>query len=380
MSPDKAAVLFDRLSKTPREVHDAEWLHLVSEVLKLPACYLPAAQEILRQGAWRRHTGRGQNPIGYVKTATEREGLRMGLATHRHDRTEPRILTKDQPRKQKKEPESRTEDLRFDRLDKRLGHVPLAVPVGVTYSDHIDQLQGVGSNGMPTKTSRGTWHQGSGELADDYDYRAIPVWLRRDGESDAVDWETVAEYAALKPHLAPSLAKTLRLRLDERVGRPAAMRAASSPREAHEIEAAWKWIDRYTETRIAPLFKLSAPPVPRGRAKVRGGYIPPAQRGGFIPPAQALRSVLGAHLPWPDVRMASCGPHLQEQYSLSMALDEICLLGGLRRDSVGIKWNGCRLSVLWGEKVFEIKTDAINEGLEVFRWAVLHQLLPQNPK
>jgi hypothetical protein len=28
--------------------------------------------------AW--HTGPGQNPIGYVKTATEREGLRMGLA------------------------------------------------------------------------------------------------------------------------------------------------------------------------------------------------------------------------------------------------------------------------------------------------------------
>ena len=290
MSPDKAAVLFDQLAKTPRQGHDAEWLRFVGEVLNLPACYVPAAQEILRQGAWRRHTGRGQNPIGYVKTATEREGLKMGLATHRHDRTEPRVPTKDQP--QKRVLESRMEELRFDRVEKRQGRVPLAVPDGVKYSDHIDQLQGVGIGGMRIKTSRGTWHQGSGELADDYSHREIPIWLQRDDEYDAVNWETVAKYAALKPRLVPSLAKALRLRLEEKIGRPAAMRAASSPKEAREIGAAWKWIDRYTETRIAPLFQLSAPPPPRGKAAVRGG---------FIPPAQVLRSVLNAHLPRPAI-------------------------------------------------------------------------------
>jgi hypothetical protein len=285
MSSGEAALLFDRLTKTAYKGRDDQWLRFIVEVLNLPACYLPAAQEILRRGAWRRHTGEGHNPIGYVKTATEREGLRMGLATHRHDRTEPRVPTKDQPQRRKRE--SRMEELRFDHTDKRRGHVPLAVPRGVTFTDHVDQLDFASLYGIPTKTRGGKWHQGSNER-DDYDCdreRHIPEWLQRAGEPDVVDWNTVAKYAAVKASLAPSLAKTLRLRLVKRIGRPAAMRAASSPREAREIEAAWKWIDRNTETRIAPLFRLSDPPAPGGRAKVGDG---------FISPARALRSVLEA--------------------------------------------------------------------------------------
>jgi hypothetical protein len=212
----------------------------------------------------------------------------MGLATHRHDRTEPRVPTKDRP--QKRELESRTEELGFDHVDKRRGHVSLVVPRGLTSSDHIDQLHFASLYGMPTKNSRGAWHQGSGEPDDDDGGRWVPDWLQRDGQCDAVDWETVAKYAALKAHLVPSLAKTLRLRLEQRVGRPAAMRAASSPTEAREIEAAWKWIDRYTVTRIAPLFRLPEPPAALGKGKAKVG-------GRFIPPAQALRSVLDAHLP-----------------------------------------------------------------------------------
>jgi hypothetical protein len=282
MSPDPATTL-DQLANTAREGSDEECLCFVVEVLHLPGCYLPAAQKILGLGGWRRHTGRGQNPIGYVKTATEREALRMGLATHRHNRTEPRVPTKDQP--QRSQLESRTEELRFDHPDKRRGRVDLAFPKGVTFSEYADRLTGASSNGMLTKTRRGTWHQGS---ADNYPDRWIPDWLQRDGEFDVVDWETVAKYAALKAHMAPSIAKVLRLRLEQRIGRPAAMRAASSRSEAREIEAAWKWIDRYTDTRIEPLFRLSAPPAPAGKAKVKGG---------FIPPGQALCSVLDAHLP-----------------------------------------------------------------------------------
>jgi hypothetical protein len=63
----------------------------------------------------------------------------MGLATHRHDRTEPRVPTKDQP--QKRGPASLTEELRFDQVDKRRGHVLLAVPRGVTFSDHVDKIE-----------------------------------------------------------------------------------------------------------------------------------------------------------------------------------------------------------------------------------------------
>ena len=262
MSPREAVKLLGVLTRTGREGHDAEWLHFVGEVLNLPGCYTPAAQKILRQGAWRRHTGPSQNPIGYVKTATEREALRMGLATHRHNRTEPWVPTTDQPRRRALE--SRTEELRFDHADKRRGLVRLSVPRGMSDSDHIDQLL-AGSDGNVTKTKSGTWHQGSGELAEYFGRRSVPDWLLCDGEIGVVDWERVAKYAALKPHLAAPLAKTLRLRFEKRTGRLAAMRAASSPREACEIEAAWKWIDRNAATRIAPLFRLSAPPTPRGQ-------------------------------------------------------------------------------------------------------------------
>jgi hypothetical protein len=311
MSPDKAAILFDRLSKTPCEMHDVEWLHFIGEVLKLPACYLPAAQEILRQGRWRRHTGRGQNPIGYVRTATEREVLRMGLATHRYARTEPRVLTRDQP--QKRELNSRTEDLRFDAFDKRRGLVPLAVPDGVAYGDHIDQLQGSSANRTPTKTHRGTWHQGSAELADDYHYREIPAWLQRDGESDAIDWDTVAKHATLKPRMAPAIAKVLKLRAS-RFSLDLAI--ANAPNHvAAEIKAAWKWVDRSARSRIAPLFELEEPP---RAGKMSRSFRRPENK--FMTPAEALKGLRAKSLiekdlllPGPSIgatpacRLSRCG-------------------------------------------------------------------------
>ena len=98
-------------------------------------------------------------------------------------------------------------------------------------------------------------------FAGDYEKpRTIPVWLRRVGESDAIDWQTVERYATQMKRRVPALAKTLSLRLDDRTGRPAAMAAARSEREAHEIENAWKWIDRNWRERIAPLFQLEKPP------------------------------------------------------------------------------------------------------------------------
>ena len=56
--------------------------------------------------------------------------------------------------------------------------------------------------------------------------------------------------------MVPVLAKTLRLRLNDRMGRPAAVAAAKNEKEAREIENIWKWIDRNWEGRIAPLFQL----------------------------------------------------------------------------------------------------------------------------
>jgi hypothetical protein len=79
----------------PLDGHDDAWLHFIDVILKLPRCYLPAAQHVLSQGRWRRLTRRGDNPVGYVKTATQREALKMGLALDRFNDNEPRVPTKD---------------------------------------------------------------------------------------------------------------------------------------------------------------------------------------------------------------------------------------------------------------------------------------------
>jgi hypothetical protein len=75
-----------------------------------------------------------------------------------------------------------------------------------------------------------------------------------------VDWETVAVYAVQKPEMARRVAKSLILRFDERIGRPAAVERARNAGEAQEIEAAWKWVDRYFDSRIVPLFRIEQPP------------------------------------------------------------------------------------------------------------------------
>jgi hypothetical protein len=300
MTPDKAAILFDRLSKTPREMHDAEWMHLISEVLKLPACYLPAAQEILRQGAWRRHTGRGQNPIGYVKTATERAGLGMGLAMDRYKPAEPRVITRDQPRK--RAVENPTEALRFDRFDRRRGLVPLPVPDGAAYGDHIDQLLGSSLNRMPTNTGRGTWHQGTAEFSNDHYCREIPGWLKREGESDAVDWDTVAQHATLKPRRAHSIAKVLKLRASG-FSLQRAIDNAPNRQEADRIQADWKWVDRNAPSRIAPLFKLEEPPP---AAKMGRSFR--KARHKFLTPAEALNGVRAKSLIEKDLMLS--GPSI----------------------------------------------------------------------
>jgi hypothetical protein len=68
--------VFDQAAATPPEGHDSHWLWFIEKFLELPQCYLPAAQEALRQGRWRK----AKNPKGYVKTVAQREAIKMGLA------------------------------------------------------------------------------------------------------------------------------------------------------------------------------------------------------------------------------------------------------------------------------------------------------------
>jgi hypothetical protein len=218
-----------------------EWVDFVTKTLKLHGSYAPAAQKVIGQNRWRRLTGKGQNPIAYVKTATMHEAGKMGLAVDRYKPDEPRVITK-------------------DRL------VPLPVPQTVSltsqdlcgaiygddevsYQDHLDSL-------LPQPGPE----------------RSIPSWLcTPDG---AVNWGLVARHAVLAPRMKAEVARVLRLRA-QGWSQPRAIEKLSNPQT---LAAAWKWVDMH-HAEIAHVLSLEAPPPPVIRQ----------ERKRFIPPAQVLR-------------------------------------------------------------------------------------------
>jgi len=358
MKQSDVVLLLDKLAALPVEGNDEEWLQFMGDTLKMQLCYLPAAQEVLRQNRWRAHTGKGQNPIGYIKTATYREALRMGLAMYR-ETAEPRILTKDVP-KRSALPE-RNEDLRFDRLDVQKGRAPLSIPEDKwdAYEDHVDALHAAHyDSGTYRRTEQGVWRQGGDSLDVDNDYSVhceVPDWLQRRDDPDAVDWETVARYAARKPRMVPALARALKLRFDDRIGRPQAVARMASAQQGLEIEAAWKWIDRYWRERIAPLFQLEKPPATKaaGDCTPRKGY---GSQRSFVPPSQVLRDAVARRRPSINFEVLSSGPSLQVPPingqreagrcpSYRYRFEDGIGLQGVRGDVLSV-WDGSRLALL----------------------------------
>jgi hypothetical protein len=347
--------LLARIANTPYADSTA-WLDFVTEVLRLDGCYVPAAQRIVSQGDWRRHTGKGQNAIGYIKIATYREALKMGLALDRFDPTEPRVATKDQPLTPKDRVNGRADELRFDFVPRKKGHVPLNIPEGANFQDEIDRLHAVATYDFPTKAANGAWHQGGFSADDDGEPNSIPMWLQCEDDPETVNWDIVARYAVQKRRMVPSLAKTLRLRFDDRMGRPAAMAAAKNAKAAREIENCWKWIDRNWRSRIAPLFQLQAPPVEAQKISPR-----PHSAGRFIPPGEALTRAIRRPQAQAAHEVMKIGPSLQNHDRLGTALQKI----GVPQD-VHVGWNNGQLMVgRWNEYGISINGDTLTEALEI---------------
>jgi hypothetical protein len=206
---------------------------------------VPAAQQVIWGEGWREHP----NPIGYIKIATYRVALKMGLALDRFDPTLPRVLLRcPLPRKK---PEA------AEPVD------PLARP----------PCARVAPNSMADTRDE-----------DDSTSSKVPSWLRNTDEPDTMNWDLVAKYAALKPGMAPAIAKVLKIR-QTNCNRRVAIEEASTDKEAAEIEAAWKWVNRNMESRIAPLFNMEKPPAISDLST--GPSRKPKNQ--FVSPAQVLK-------------------------------------------------------------------------------------------
>jgi hypothetical protein len=219
-------VLLESAAKTTYDANKKLWDEVLT-VLTLDLCYQPTIAEVLRGKTWRN----AANPRAYIASAAVRAARRKELPDY--SEKEFRRVSSDEPN----------------------GDVGTRIDSGAGFD-----LEDWGGGGVYQRTASGAIRYV--DSYDDVDDRQIPGWLQRGEEHDAVDWETVAVYAVLKPRMACLLARVLIYRLDRRLGRAEAMARAENDDEAAAIEAAWKWIDRNRDDRIAPLFKMAGPPRP----------------------------------------------------------------------------------------------------------------------
>ena len=216
--------LLESAAKTTYDSDPGLWDEVLT-ALKLSLVYQPTLAEVLRKGTWRNAANAG----AYVATAAVRSA------------------------RGKKLPDYFEKEFRRVASNDPKGDVGTATDSATGFN-----LEDWGGGGVYERTATGAMRYVD-SYDDDY-YREIPQWLQRGDESDAIDWETVAAYAVLKPRMACLLARVLIMRLDLHLGRPEAMSRSANADEAAAIEATWKWIDRNTQDRIAPLFQMAAPP------------------------------------------------------------------------------------------------------------------------
>jgi len=212
----------------------------ILERLNLPLCYQPAIAKVLLENRWRS----AANPRAYVATASWTQGVKMQL------------------------PNRPLADI--ERAD--MSRIPKFAPTKRVHESASDE----------GRLENFIYHSFS-ETAEE---SPIPDWLQKKHESDAIDWQKVARYAVLKPEMKKSLVRALELRFEMGLSRDKAVATGGCADEKKEIEAAWKWIDRNVEERIAPLFRMDEPPSKLQKQKNASG-----NRSHYIPPGEAIRRV-----------------------------------------------------------------------------------------
>jgi len=259
-SSEDCTALFESTAHEPYDGNEAAW-DRVLELLGFSLSLQPAVAKILSQDGWRS----AKDPKAYVATAAWRQHSSMKLVDY--DCRDFRVVS-------------------TGRLDDDSDHRP---DVSV---DH-------GGNERPIsdleRLDNHMHHVAVRQHLYDDDTPQIPAWLQRPDESDRVDWSVVAQYAALKPAMRPSLARALDLRFSQGLTRQTALLGTKGNDQRHKLEAAWRWIDRNIATRIAPLFSRERAPHSMLATERRT-----SRKGNFISPGEALRRTLSSRLPKPN--------------------------------------------------------------------------------
>jgi hypothetical protein len=259
--------LFEAVALTPTYDGNEHTWDPVMEVLNLPLCYQPAIAKVLLEGRWR---GK-ENPKAYVGTAAYRQGLRGQL---------------------KEFPSREFKVINATDTGSHCNH-GFEPTESHDHDERVSDRDGVGDSqfpdGFPVAGGNGQRRNGKAFGFDDYDYddrsKQIPTWLQHPEDPDRVNWDMVAKHAALKVTMVPTLALALNLRFRDRLGRDEAIRKIANLGLSQNVEAAYKWIDRNTATRIAPLFHLQKCPAPRPKATKPGKAT---NANAFTPPWVAL--------------------------------------------------------------------------------------------
>jgi len=288
------------------------WADFVIGTLHLPGSYAPAAHRVIGQNRWRHFLRKGQNPLGYIKTATMREAAKLGLAMDRYKSDEPRVSTKD-----------------------RAHHVALPAPRGVDWAsrEHCGAAYSDDEQSYEDHLNRLLAKAGEREPEPDPE-RSIPLWLRLpDGE---INWRMVSRNAVLNPRMEADVARVLRLRAQGWSRR----RAVKKLSNTQALEAAWKWVDRYHD-RIAHVLSLETPPV-------ESTPITPQRR--FIPPSHALLKKLSSGLQ-PEILCA--GPSLRSlRYQRWPGVPA----------EADVSWDGTALRIWHRGSIVTVKATAVEEA------------------
>jgi hypothetical protein len=260
----------------------------VLQHLNLKLCYQPAIAIVLREGRW--EDARDHNHKAYIATAACNQALKLELGEKAN---------------------------KIEKAFRSVGGSAPRAPEGFGRFEGCAETQNFEKDREPALSFEDRdqldeyVHGDEGELAE----RLVPPdLLASDADSETdVDWGIVAERAVLKREKSFAVAQVLQYRALG-YSRDRFLALCKNDVERKQAQAAWRWVDRSWDTRIAPV--LHGDPAPtRPTAK-------PNHALTFIPAWKALTRISDRNRPRPDWITSPSRPD-SDKFGLDFQQDRI---------------------------------------------------------